>query len=424
MKYYIWTIGCQMNKAESTDIENHLKFFGFQRTKVARDADLIVLNTCVVRQHAEDKVSGMLGYLKGIKSMKPDLNIAVTGCIVGSDIENLTRRFPHVDLFYKPGEYSCFTDWFDRTIRNNIHGPKELELYPATQVSAYIPIIQGCNNFCSYCIVPYRRGRERSRSPQEILHQVSGLMAGGTREIILLGQNVNAYGMDLDERIDLSDLLAMLNGLKGLYRIRFLTNHPKDMNLRLIKAIASLDKVCHHICLPLQAGDDRILAAMNRHYTARQYRKLISNIRNILPDVALSTDIIVGFPGESDDQFLNTYKAVEEIRFDTVHVASYSTRSETMAGKNYEDNIPYEAKMQRLLKIEELQKKTSAAINQNLLATSQEVLVEGKKGGKWYGRTYSDKLAFFSHPDDFTGKLVTVQINSSSPWALQGEAVL
>ncbi len=192
----------------------------------------------------------------------------------------------------------------------------------------------------------------------------------------------------------------------------------------MIKAIASFDKVCHHICLPLQAGDDRILAAMNRHYTARQYRKLISDIRNILPDVALSTDIIVGFPGESDDQFLNTYKAVEEIRFDTVHVAAYSTRSETMASKKYEDTIPYEAKMQRLFKIEELQKKTSAAINQNLLATSQEILVEGEKGGKWYGRTYSDKLAFFSHPDDFTGKLVTVQINSSSPWALQGEAVL
>ena len=424
MKYYSWTIGCQMNRAESSEIGGYLQSLGMERVNTAREADIVVLNTCVVRQNAEDKVIGMLGYLKGIKREKPDMLIALTGCFVDADISQLNKQFPHINCFFKPGEKSNFEDWLFREAIDSGNRNCEVTIHAMSPVSAYIPIIQGCNNYCSYCIVPYRRGPERSCLPNEILNQATELVANGAREIVLLGQNVNAYGKDLDPGTNLAALLHQMNELKGLVRIRFLTNHPKDMNHELIEAMLSLNKVCHHICLPLQAGDDQILNSMNRHYTLDDYRSLVNRIRDSIPDVALSTDIIVGFPGESEAQYFNTYKAITDIHFEVVHVAAYSPRTGTFASKNLPDSVPYDVKLQRLHEIEDLQATILSGINQKQIGKIVEILVEGKKGLKWYGRTNSDKLVFFLDPSDHKGKLVKINVTSTSPWALQGIPVL
>jgi len=418
-KYYIWTIGCQMNKAESQQVADHLELCGYQATDMLHKANLVVLNTCVVRQSAEGKVLGMLGYLKGMKRQKSDLSILVTGCFVDSDIKQLEKSFPHVDLFFKPSDYIGLLNWAEKQAIVVPEGIVCLHPRQSTKVSAFIPIIQGCNNFCSYCIVPYRRGRERSRPIDEVVCEVTGLAGRGAKEVTLLGQNVNSYGHDLAAPSNLSDLLTALNDIFGLARIRFLTNHPKDMSQQLIQTIASLDKVCKHINLPLQAGNDDVLKAMRRGYTAEQYRQLVNNIRKYIPDVALSTDIIVGFPDESDEQFEQTLAMLEEILFDTVHVATYSPRSSTAAAREYEDNIPPGIKKERLYKVEEMQTKIAAAINSRLVGKTVEVLVEGKKGDKWYGRTRSNKLVFFESGDDCLGRLVYVTIIKTSPWALQ-----
>lgn len=287
---------------------------------------------------------------------------------------------------------------------------------------AYVPIIQGCNNFCSYCIVPYRRGREKSLPPDEVICEVARLVDIGVKEVTLLGQNVNSYGQDLSVKASLSDLLVALDVINGLHRIRFLTNHPKDMSRKLIKTIASLDKVCRHINLPLQSGDDGILAAMRRGYTSAHYRQLVDSIRRDISGVAMSTDVIVGFPNESHKQFEETVGMLEEIKFDTVHVAAYSPRSGTSASREHEDNIPAEIKKERLNQIEEIQTSIAANINSTLVGKTLEVLVEGKKNSKCFGRTRSNKLVFFDGDDNCLGRLVDVTIVKTSAWALQAKS--
>jgi tRNA-2-methylthio-N6-dimethylallyladenosine synthase len=399
-KYYIWTIGCQMNRAESQRAADYLESFGYQATPVLGKADLVLLNTCVVRQSAEGKVIGTLGYLKGIKSSRTDLAILVTGCFVDS-----------VGLL----------DWAGK---QGINIPENRAVLPSINnvtVSTFVPIIQGCNNFCFYCIVPYRRGRERSRPVDEIVCEVSELVKHGAKEVTLLGQNVNSYGHDLPTQPTLNALLNELNDISGLYRIRFLTNHPKDMTQQLIQTIASLDKVCEHISLPLQAGDNDVLNDMRRGYTVEQYRQLVDSIRSCIPEVALSTDVIVGFPGEKEKQFERTLAVLEEVGFDIVHVAAYSPRPDTIASKEYEDDVSPEIKKERLDRVEALQAKIAGEINSRLVDKAVQVLVEGKKGRKWYGRTRSNKLVFFESGGNCLGQLLDVTITKASPWALQGE---
>jgi tRNA-2-methylthio-N6-dimethylallyladenosine synthase len=419
--YHVWTIGCQMNKAESQRIADYLELLGYQATPALQSADLIVLNTCVVRQSAEDKVVGTLGYLKGIKNGNSRSPILVTGCFVDSKIKQLERCFPHVDLFFKPGAYVELLNWAQKQGMTTPEAGRSL--LPAKQVAptAFVPIIQGCNNFCSYCVVPYRRGREKSRPMLEIVREVSQLAKRGTKQVTLLGQNVNSYGHDLLAQPDLSDLLTKLNDIDGLARIRFLTNHPKDISQKLVETIASLDKVCKHISVPFQAGDNDILKAMRRGYTIEQYRQLIEAIRGHIPEMALSTDVIVGFPGESEEQFGRSIVLLEEIRFDTVHVAAYSPRPGTIASRKHQDNVPPEIKKQHLNRIEALQSKIAGEINYLLRGETVEILVEGRKKGKWYGRTRSDKLVFFEDEGNCLGQLVNVTISKTSPWALQGE---
>ncbi len=408
--YHIWTIGCQMNKSESERLGGYLERLGFQAVAAAEQADLIVLNSCVVRQSAETRVTNKLSALRSLKSLRPALTLAVTGCLVNSHLDQLKQRFPHVDYFFEPG--GC-PQWLGEAPSWPV-APE----HPAPSV--FVPIMQGCNNFCTYCIVPYRRGRERSRPATELVAEVSALVCRGAREVTLLGQNVDSYGHDLPEQPDLADLLHELNNIDGLARIRFLTNHPKDMTTKLIDAVATLDKVCEHICLPLQAGDDDILKLMGRDYTAEKYRRLIAEIRDSVSDVALSTDIIVGFPGETEEQFEHTIDVLAETGFDTVHVAAYSPRQGTIAARELEDNIPPQEKRRRLDKVEQLQESIAVEINQRLLGQVLEVLVEGKKEDKWQGRTRNGKLVFFRGEGDCRGQLVQIYIEKASPWSLQG----
>ena len=409
-KYYIWTIGCQMNKAESERLGGYLEQGGYQAVARVEEAELVVLNSCVVRQSAENRVIGRLNALKSVKRLNPELTLAVTGCLVDSEIKQLRERFPHVDHFFKPGEY---LPWLTPAESRPII-PRSPS--PAT----FVPIIQGCNNFCAYCIVPHRRGREKSRPVQEVVAEVRELVCRGVREVTLLGQNVDSYGHDLAAKPDLAFLLGELSGLDGLKRIRFLTNHPKDMSSRLIETVASLDKVCEEISLPVQSGSNAILKAMRRGYTIERYRELVSEIRREIPGIALSTDVIVGFPSETDAQFQETCDLLSKLRFDKVHIAAYSPRSGTLAARELVDSVSLAEKKERLCQIEKLQETVAAEINAGLLDKTVEVLVEGTKKGKWQGRTRTGKLVFFGSNDNYLGQLVKIRIEKVSPWALQG----
>ena len=418
MKYYhIWNIGCQMNTADSRRAAEGLECLGYRWTKQAEEADLIVLNTCVVRQSAEDKVLGRLSSLKPLKKKHPEAVIAVMGCFV-DDVPALKQNFPYVDAFFKPSDIKGFLEFIQSrhpASRFTFHASRL-----TSPVSCYVPVIEGCNRFCSYCIVRLRRGQERSRLVDKIVEEVECLVKRGAREVTLLGQNVDAYGYDLPGQPDLADLLTAVHGIEDLWRIRFLTSHPADMKARIIDAVASLPKVCEHIEIPVQSGDDAILKRMVRGYTVDQYRLLVAKIRERIPGVSLATDVIVGFPGETEEHFMNTYKLLEETRFDVVHVAAYSPRPGTAASR-LPDNVPREEKERRRQIIEELQEDITGEINQRLLGETVEVLIEEKHKGKWKGCTRTHKLVFFEDDGDWRGKLAQVRVTWAGPWSMQGE---
>jgi tRNA-2-methylthio-N6-dimethylallyladenosine synthase len=409
-KYHIWTIGCQMNKAESERLGSYFEQLGYEASASVNGADLVLLNSCVVRQHAEDRVVNKLANLKALKKARPGLTLALTGCLVNADTAKLKERFPQVDYFFKPGEYPHWRE----------SPPLEPVLPQQAEVASYVPIIQGCDNFCAYCIVPYRRGREKSRPVAEIVAEVGELVGRGTKEVTLLGQNVDSYGHDLPGKPELADLLYELNELEGLLRIRFLTNHPKDMSLKLVGAVASLDKVCEQLTLPVQSGSNAILKAMGRGYSTEHYRKLVAEIRARIPDIALSTDVLLGFPSETKAQFQETADLLSELNFDTVHIAAYSPRPGTFAARKLEDNVPPAEKKRRLEYLERLQEGIASTINARLKGKTVEVLAEGEKGGRWWGRTRGDKLVFFNDSRDCRGKLIKLRVEKTSPWALQG----
>jgi tRNA-2-methylthio-N6-dimethylallyladenosine synthase len=407
-----------MNKADSRHLASHLERLGYQAASTPQEADLVVLNSCVVRQSAEDRVLSKLEALKALKASRPHLSIALTGCLVDSRTEELKGRFPQVDVFFGPQGFDVFERW----LRNG-REPASASPKPPTPPtpSTFVSIIQGCNSFCSYCIVPYRRGREKSRPVEEILCEVQGLAERGVKEVILLGQNVNAYGRDLS-RGDLADLLGELNQVGGLSRIRFLTSHPRDMTPRLMEAMARLSKVCEWVSLPVQAGDDQILRAMGRGYTAREYRGLVAELREAVPGVSISTDVIVGFPSETEEQFQRTAELIEELGFDTVHVAPYSPRPGTRAASAMKDDVPWPEKKRRQRVIESLQEGIAAGINAQLSGQTLEVLVEGRSRVRWQGRSRTGKLVFFNGGSDRLGQLVPVRVQKASPWWLEGEA--
>ncbi len=439
MNYYVWTIGCQMNVADSRRLESALERLGHMPVERAEDADIIVLNTCVVRQSAENKIYGRLGSLKPLKRDRPQTVIGLMGCFVGrGDASHLLRRFPWVDVLMPPSDPGPLLQYLtERRLvdqdqaMETAHALRRYQLQdgdlvlPARErgelVSAYISVVLGCSHACSYCIIPYRRGPERSRPMDEILDEARALTAQGVQEITLLGQIVDRYGLDLPAQPTLPALLRQLHHIEGLRRIRFLTSHPGWMTDELLDAVAELPKVCEHIEVPVQAGDDEVLHRMKRGYTADDYRRLISSIRQRIDGVSIATDVIVGFPGETQEQFRRTYDLLAELRLDKAHIARYSPRPQTLADRRFEDDVPPEEKERRRKALDDLQAEIVGEINARLLGETVEVLVEGKKKDRWWGRTRTDKLVYFEDNADWRGRLAHVRITWAGPWSLIGD---
>ena len=418
MRYAIWTSGCQMNRADSARLSAALRQAGHEPVPLEQ-AEVVFLNTCSVRENAERRARQKLLSLAGLKRRRPELRIVLTGCMVGVNPDpDLPRRFPMVDAFFPPSSVAEVLAAFPGTSPVNVADLPHLDT-AAPAVAAYLPIIYGCNHFCTYCIVPLRRGRERSRPPEEILAEARCMVAQGVREVTLLGQNVDAYGHDLPDRPTLAGLLHALHEIEGLWRIRFLTSHPGDITPELITAVATLPKVCPEFSLPIQAGHDALLRRMGRRYTVAEYRALVEAIRAAVPEVALSTDVIVGFPGESEEEYQATRRLLQEVRFDQVHIAAYSVRPGTAASR-LPDDVPPEVKERRRRELEALQEEISAGINARYLGREVEVLVEDRHQGKWRGRNPQGKWCFFEADGDWRGKLARMEVTQAGPWSLQG----
>lgn len=409
-----------MNKAESERLAECAESLGYSSLPAPQGADLVIMNTCVVRGSAESRVLGELSYLKGLKKVQPGMSISVTGCFVESDADAMKRKFPFVDKFFPAGEHASLGEWLATLPRPELVTDSRLET-GSRSATTFVPIMQGCNNFCSYCIVPFRRGRERSRTPHEVTREVEGLVSAGVREVTLLGQNVNSYGRDLALDGGLGSLLKMVNGVRGLERIRYLTSHPRDVDRNFIDAIVGLDKVCEWINLPVQAGDDRILEGMKRGYAVGHFRALVAELRRRIPGIAISTDVIVGFPGETKEEFDRTVELLSDLKLDSVHVAAYSQRSGTLAARIMPDDVSPSEKDRRLRLIEETQERICLGIDQALVGARVEILVERKNKGKWEGRTRTNKLVFFCDTADWKGRLATVEITGASAWSLQSK---
>lgn len=415
--YHVQTFGCQMNQAESARLVAMLRGWGFEEAASPDTADVAVVNACVVRQRAEERAVSRIQALEALKQSRPALTLAVTGCLVPPQNGGLRERFPQVDLFLPAGEFSGLQSWAGRC---GLEGGHDV---PATMgVSAFLPVIQGCNNGCTYCIVPSCRGQERSRDPGEVAAEARELVKQGAREVVLLGQNVNAYGRDLPGgETDLAGLLRELHTVEGLRRIRFLTSYPTDITDDFLHTVASLDRVCPAFSLPVQAGDDDVLCAMGRRYTAAQYRGVVSRIREALPGAGITTDVIVGFPGESLEQFERSASLVAEVGFDTVHIAPYSPRPGTAAARFLKDDVSSGEKKRRQRRLEAVQREVATAAGARLVGQEVEVLVEAvSPQGQGRGRTRSGRLVFFPAAEDAVGREVAVRVEQASPWWLQG----
>lgn len=422
-----------MNRADAARLREELERRGYRATREPDEARLLILNTCVVRQNAEDKVIGRLNSLKPLKRDGQERALLVMGCFVGSAEEgqsgrglaSLHQEYPFVDAFFPPSDIAGVLEYVERWDRERGDGLRCGEPLTAPEVSEGVPISYGCDHHCTYCIVALRRGSQRSRPVADIVRDVQDLVARGAKEIVLLGQNVDAYGSDLPpdaagRRPNLSAVLRAIHGIEGLWRIRFLTSHPRDMTQEIIDTVAALPKVCECWELPVQAGDDVVLRRMGRGYTVAHFRDLVQRIRQATPDCALNTDVIVGFPGETEEQFERTLALVRELRFDMVHVAAYSPRPGTPAAR-LEDDVPAAEKDRRRVLIEEVQTEIAAEINARLLGRQVEVLVDGQQGGRWRGRTRTNKLVFFAAPGDWLGRLAHVRITWAGPWSMRGE---
>jgi tRNA-2-methylthio-N6-dimethylallyladenosine synthase len=380
---------------------------------------VVVLYSCVVRQAAQNKVHGELERIRGVKRERPRMRVALAGCMVEEDRETLGKRYPFVDRFLSPkvdlSVKDQVVDFLDLDERYRLD-PDDAER--AHGVSQPVTISQGCNRRCTYCIIPFRRGNERSRRPEEIVAEVEALARRGTKEVVLLGQIVDRYGRDIGTT--LPSLLERVSDVDGIKRLRFLTSYPIDFGRDLMEAVATLPKVCEDVNLPVQAGDDTVLRRMARGYRAELYEQLVAEMRSVIPGLGLSTDIIVGFAGETEQQFLNTMGLLERLRHDVVHVAMYSERPGTAAPRLWPDDVPLVEKKRRLHEVERLQTLVSSEINAAMVGTREQVLVEGTRQGKWYGRTRNNKLVFFESEGQLAGELVDREISGASSWALQG----
>ena len=415
-----------MNEADSEKLAAGLLKLGWEPALKADEADLAVVNTCVIRQKAEDRAVGYMSHLRRLKDGREGMQIAVMGCMVGPRTDELRSRFPFVDVWARPQNFEVIIRQL--MPEGELGGEFWPETFPEPKgPTAFVPVIHGCNKFCTYCIVPYRRGREKSRQVADVAGEVRSLAARGVREVTLLGQTVEAYGKDLplieglERKPDLSDLFESLSEIDSLARIRFLTSYPRDMTDRIIRSVGESPKVCEHFNIPVQAGDNETLARMRRGYTIEDFMECVGRIRMYVPNASLSTDVIVGFCGETEAQFLSTLSVLERVRFDKVHVAAYSPRPGTIAWRHIEDDVTPEEKKRRLHAVEELQERISRQNNEALLGTKQEVLVEGEKDGTYTGRNRTNKLVHFAAGEaPALGDLVDVLIEKTTAWSLQG----
>jgi len=434
-----------MNVADSQRVGSSLEHLGYTLTETIEEADIIVLNTCVVRQSAEDKALGRVSSLAPLKKKNPSLVINLMGCLVGvRGAEKLKAKLPYVDVFSPPsdpgplishltqGEVHSLED--AETARRFLMMDEELILPAAEQgrlISAHVPIVYGCSHACTFCIIPYKRGVERSRPVGDIVGEVRSLARQGVKEVTLLGQIVDRYGKDIPDGPDLAALLRIIHEVEGIERIRFLTSHPSYFDDELIDAIAELPRVMPHIELPIQAGDDEVLANMKRGYTQQDYRDLVAKIRTRIPDCSIATDIIVGFPGETEEQFMETYRVLADLKLDVAHLARYSVREGTVAARRMEDNVTDEEKMRRFRVLEELQENIVDEINRKYLGQTVEVLFEEKVKNRWKGRTPTNKIVFVESDADpstrpigqsgqsLRGRLLPVTVTWTGPWSMQ-----
>lgn len=435
--YYIKTYGCQMNERDTEIIQGYLEKMGLIKAQNEKEADIIMLNTCCVREKAEKKVFGKLGELKKIKEEKKDLIIGITGCMTQQKeiAEKIYKNTNFIDFIMGTLNLHELPTILNEAMHKNSPvlslWEKEGEIiedFPSKRsdsVKAYINISYGCNNYCSYCVVPYVRGRERSRRPEDIINEVQLLAEKGYKETMLLGQNVNSYGQDLNQEIDFADLLEKVNEIEGIERIRYMTSHPKDFNTKLIKTITKCKKVCEHFHLPLQSGSNKILKIMNRKYSREHYLQIVKEIRKNKKNAAITTDIIVGFPGETEEDFLLTLDMVEKVRFDSAFTFIYSPRTNTLATE-MTDELSYEEKNKRLLRLNEIQDRISREINEKMVGLIEEILVESfskTDNTKLSGRTRQNKIVIFEGSKELIGKFKKVKITKAQTWNLVGEIV-
>ncbi|NLW40071.1 MAG: tRNA (N6-isopentenyl adenosine(37)-C2)-methylthiotransferase MiaB [Tissierellia bacterium] len=436
-KYTIVTYGCQMNEHDSEKISWILENMGYIWTDDKEDSDFIIYNTCLVRENAELKVYGQLGALKDLKRKNPDLILAVCGCMMQrEEIRNIIlRKYRHVDIIFGTGNIHKLPQLINRyhqsnetvvdVVEDNREIVENIDANRKYSFKAYVNVMYGCNNFCTYCIVPYTRGRERSREPENIIEEVRSLAERGYKEITLLGQNVNSYGKTLSYDYTFANLLEDINKIDGIKRIRFMTSHPKDLSDELIEAMASLDKVCEHLHLPIQSGSSRILKVMNRKYTKEDYLRLVEKIRNRIPDIALTTDIIVGFPGETEEDFNETLEIVKKVEYDSAFTFLYSIREGTIAAR-MENQIPDDIKQERFQRLLDTLYPIFYKKNLKYQDKVVEVLVEevSKNNEKVLtGRTRHGKLVHFEGDKKLIGQLVDVKIDNVKTFTLEGHII-
>lgn len=436
--YHFWITGCQMNYADARRVATELEKLGYRANPNIQEADVVVLQTCTVRQQSEDKAVGKLSSLKPLKEKHPHKTIAVMGCVVGvRGNESLEKSFPYVDVFMEPStdgqplvDHLTQDEVFDFEAQTaaQLHALQDGEvILPDIEkgevVSSPVAIVYGCSHACSFCIIPQKRGIERSRAVGQIAAEVRSLVAQGVKEVVLLGQIVDRYGYDVPDGPDLADLLTVINGIDGLKRIRFLTSHPNYMSDKILRAVATLDKVMPQIEVPIQAGNNEVLKNMKRGYTQESYRELVGRIRTIVPEASIHCDIIVGFPGETAVQFEETVDVLRDLELDKVHLARYSPRPGTVSERRMEDDVSEEEKRRRYQVIEALQKQVSTKKIAVYLGTVQEVLVEDLQKGRWRGRNPQGRLVFFDDPRHLKGQIVNVNIEHVGPWSMSGTAV-
>ena len=434
-KYFtIVTYGCQMNQHDSERLAGQLKSIGYEYTDTLSEANFVLVNTCCVRESAEKKIYGKIGELKTLKASNPNLIIGITGCMAQKDRDKLFKKAPHIDLVLGTHNVHQLVELvkeFEET-KNHVLAVWDQAERLAPDVptirkgttSAWVPIMYGCNNFCTYCIVPYVRGRERSRPVEDIVQEVHQLGLEGFKEITLLGQNVNSYGKDMDNHSDFADLLHAVDQVETIERIRYMTSHPRDINDKVIAVIKNSKRICEYFHLPVQSGSDTILKAMNRGYTTEYYRELVKKIRKEIPNASLTTDIIIGFPGETEELFNETLDFIKEIGFDSAYTFLYSKRSGTPAA-TMPNQVPPEVKQKHLQQLMDAQNEISLAINKQLIGKTVTVMVEGPSKNdenRLMGRTATNKIILWDKQGtEKVGELVKVTIKTAQTWILKGQ---